>query len=154
MNQNPVFTCVPFGSLDAHTLYDILRLRLAIFAVEQLCSYQDCDGHDLGSHHIYTRDSQGTIVAYSRIIPPDVVYPSAASIGRVVVHSSHRQLGLGRLLMLESMYQCSVLYPSTPIEIEAQLYLSRFYQRLGFVASGKPYLLDGIHHIDMRCTTV
>jgi ElaA protein len=35
------------------------------------------------------------------------------------------------------------------IRIEAQAHLEKFYGSLGFVTQSKPYMLDGIPHIEM-----
>ena len=39
--------------------------------------------------------------------------------------------------------------PKSEIELSAQLYLSKFYQSLGFVIHDSMYLEDGIPHLKM-----
>lgn len=41
------------------------------------------------------------------------------------------------------------LYGEGAIRIGAQQYLRKFYEQLGFVVDGDPYLEDGIPHIEM-----
>ena len=38
--------CKHFKELSNQELYDIIRLRLEVFSVEQNCPYQDADGKD------------------------------------------------------------------------------------------------------------
>jgi predicted GNAT family N-acyltransferase len=46
---------------------------------------------------------------------------------------------------------CEKLHPGSPIRIEAQQYLERFYRELGFVTdpAKAPYDDEGIMHIEM-----
>ena len=50
-----------FEDLDVHTLEEIYRLRVAVFIVEQECPYQEIDGKDGSSLHIYKTDASGII---------------------------------------------------------------------------------------------
>jgi len=61
----------------------------------------------------------------------------------------HRRAGAGRTLMLKAIEHCELLFGRTNIKIGAQLYLTEFYESLGFVQSGDVYLEDGIEHIEM-----
>jgi ElaA protein len=73
------------------------------------------------------------------------------SIGRVVTDPSARGLGLGREVMRRGIAWCEKLHPGSPIRIEAQQYLERFYRELGFVTdpAKAPYDDEGIMHIEM-----
>jgi ElaA protein len=51
--------------------------------------------------------------------------------------------------MLKAIEHCELLFGRTNIKIGAQLYLTEFYESLGFVQSGDVYLEDGIEHIEM-----
>lgn len=63
---------------------------------------------------------------------------------------SHRGTGLGRLLMERAMATIPELFgDKKSIRIEAQAHLEKFYGSLGFVTQSKPYMLDGIPHIEM-----
>lgn len=136
-----------FNELSASELYAIMQLRNEVFVVEQHCVYQDADGKDPGSWHFAGWDGN-ELVAYTRIIPPGISY-TEASIGRVVTSPQYRGRGAGRELMEHSINRTFSLFGCTRIRIGAQLYLTGFYQSLGFVPTGPEYLEDGIPHIEM-----
>lgn len=140
-----------FPELSTSELYAILQLRAEVFVVEQNCPYQDLDGKDQKSFHLLGWKNN-ELVAYCRLLPPVVSYPTAASIGRVVNSSSVRGQGVGKELMLKAIEHCRVLFPGEPITISAQHYLLRFYQELGFREQGDVYLEDDIPHIEMTTT--
>jgi ElaA protein len=137
-----------FAELSPTLLYEILALRQKVFILEQNCIYLDTDGYDQSATHCCGVDDKGTLIAYSRIIPPKVKY-TEPSIGRVVVAQSARRNGIGYELMKKSIEQCNILYPQYSIRISAQLYLEQFYSDLGFNPVGTPYLEDDIPHIEM-----
>jgi len=137
-----------FDSLCPGDLYDIIALRTAVFIVEQRCTYQDCDGIDCVSHHLWTRESDGGIAAYLRVVPPLAKY-AEPSLGRVVTAAGVRGTGLGRALVREGIARVEQVYGPRPIRISAQRYLLRFYEELGFVATGYDYEEDGIPHAEM-----
>ena len=136
-----------FEELTAAELYSILQLRNEVFVVEQNCVFQDADNKDQPSFHLMGWEGD-QLLAYTRIVPPAVCYKEP-SIGRVVTSPSRRGTCLGRELMHESIKQVERLYSKIPIRIGAQQYLVPFYESLGFLISGDPYLEDGIPHIEM-----
>lgn len=129
-------------------LYDAMRLRSAIFVVEQQCIFPDMDGLDPACTHLCGTDDDGRLLAYARLLAPGVKYPEA-SIGRVVTAFEARGRQLGRALMVEALRQSREQHPGIPIRIGAQQRLERFYGSLGFTQDGEAYLEDGIWHIDM-----
>lgn len=136
-----------FTELSSAELYAIMQLRNEVFVVEQDCVYQDADGKDPGSWHLSGWDG-AKLVAYTRIIPPGIAFKEA-SIGRVVTSPRYRRTGAGRELMKESIDRTFSQFNCTEIRIGAQLYLTRFYQSLGFRQTSGEYLDDGIPHIEM-----
>jgi ElaA protein len=136
-----------FDDLSAAELYAILKLRNEVFVVEQNCVYQDTDDKDQHSYHLAGWNGKD-LVAYTRIIPPGIAY-SQVSIGRVVTSPKYRKTGIGRILMQESISKVFSQFNCSEIKIGAQVYLTKFYQSLGFVQSGPEYLEDGIPHIEM-----
>ena len=78
-------TCVikHFSDLDTTELYELLKLRSAVFVVEQNCVYQDCDDKDQSSFHLLVYD-QDELIASARCLPPGISYEEYCSIGRVV----------------------------------------------------------------------
>jgi ElaA protein len=136
-----------FDELSATELYAIMQLRNEVFVVEQNCIYQDADGKDQQSMHLCGWDGE-KLAAYTRIIPPGISY-TEASIGRVVTAPTYRKIGAGRKLMEESIAHTLDLFNCKTIKIGAQVYLTKFYQSLGFTQSSSGYLEDGIPHIEM-----
>ena len=142
-------TCSSFQDLSVFDLYDILRLRQAVFVVEQNCPYLDCDDKDQASHHLCIRNEAGQLLAYTRLLPEGLSFPGYVSIGRVLSAPEARGRGIGQLLMTSSIAQCSALFGPKPIKIGAQTYLLRFYESFGFRSTGEEYLEDGIPHTKM-----
>ena len=143
------FSCVTFNELDVNDLYKIMALRQEVFVVEQNCPYQDADGKDLEGWHLMGKNSDGKLIAYTRLLPKGVSYPEYASIGRVVNSPSVRGQGVGKILMEESIRRMKILFPNSTIKIGAQTYLLKFYESLGFVSTGEEYLEDDIPHTYM-----
>lgn len=136
-----------FLELSIQEVYNILRLRAAIFVVEQNCVYQDLDGKDENSIHVFASDSEN-IVAYARIVLPGISYQEI-SIGRVVVAEGYRYQKLGFNVMKKAMNIIELEMGKQPIRISAQSHLEKFYRSLDFKPTGKSYLEDGIPHIEM-----
>ncbi|MBO2680974.1 GNAT family N-acetyltransferase [Shewanella algae] len=141
---------LPFAELTLDTLYELMKLRVDIFVVEQNCPYPELDEKDrvAGAMHLLGRSSSGELLAYARLLPAGVSY-SQVSIGRVAVAAKARGGGRARQLMLEAIGGCHKLWPAEDIKIGAQEYLRAFYQSLGFEAVSEVYLEDGIPHLDM-----
>ena len=137
----------PFTQLGAREVHDILQARSAVFVVEQNCVFQDMDGADPASWHLFAT-RQGAIAAYCRLVPAGVKF-AEPSIGRVLTAQAARGTGLGRSLMREAIGRCGALWPGAAIRIGAQLHLERFYGEFGFARASAPYEEDGIPHIEM-----
>jgi ElaA protein len=88
------------------------------------------------------------LVAYARCFPAGVVFPEA-SIGRVVTLPAARGDGLGHALMAQAILSLQQQWGAQPIRIGAQAHLQAFYEQHGFADVGKPYMEDGIPHIEM-----
>lgn len=144
--------CLPFAALSADTLYRLLRLRSEVFVVEQNCVFLDMDGLDAQCLHVLGEvvDADGTphLYASTRLVPPGVTF-AEASIGRVVTAPAARGGGIGHALMAESLRLLEKLWGPQPIRIGAQAHLEAFYNRHGFVSDNKPYIEDGIPHLEM-----
>lgn len=145
--MNIQWTVKAFNDLTALDLYQILRLRIDVFMLEQNCLYPECDNKDLQAFHLFGQH-QDRIVAYARLLPAGISYEDL-SIGRVVVDTNFRKYGLGKELMQRAIQYWNLKYPNTPIRISAQLYLQRFYEGLGFERVSDMYLEDDIPHIEM-----
>ncbi len=82
--------CIPFCQLTTEQLYDLLKLRVDVFVVEQTCPYPELDNKDrmTGVHHLLGYQDK-ELVACARLLPMGVSYPSV-SIGRVATKASAR----------------------------------------------------------------
>ena len=122
-----------------------------MFVVEQGCAYQDLDGKDERSIHIFIREENqikedNRILAYLRVIIPEEGRDTV-SIGRVLTIKEARRHGLARKLMQKGIEVAKSLAPT--IEIEAQAYLKEFYESLGFIACSDVFQYEGRPHISM-----
>lgn len=136
-----------FDHLDRRDLYDILRLRSAVFVVEQDCAFLDLDDrdHEAGTEHLWVRDDHG-IVSAIRILDEGA---GVWSVGRVVTRPDARSRGAAAALMTTAV---ELLHDrgAAAIVLGAQAHLADWYGRFGFHVSGPGYLEDGIPHVPMR----
>jgi len=150
-NTSASWQLARWRDLTVDELYAIVRLREAVFIIEQNCPYPDADGRDpLAWHLLGWRDGPDgkELAAYARIFEPGIRYREA-SIGRIVTAHQVRGTGLGRQLMVEALRRTEQMVPHQPIKIAAQRRLEKFYTGFGFTAISEPYEEDGIMHIDM-----
>ena len=133
-----------FSELTTIELMEIYSLRMAIFVVEQNCAYQDPDGLDSISHHLWFEEN-GEIKAYLRIFAQDDEW---AKIGRVI--TTDRGKGLGSKILKAGVTACKEILGKDKIFIEAQCYATGFYAKEGFVCGGDEFMEDGIPHIKME----
>jgi len=148
MSKSVIWNCVPFHQLTLEQLYKLLQIRQEVFIIEQDCPYLDNDDKDQYAWHLWA-EQDGQILGCSRLLPSGISYPNAASIGRVLTHSSARGTGLGKELMVRSIQRTKALFPGAAIKIGAQTYLRRFYEGFGFEQCVEEYLEDDIPHIGM-----
>lgn len=137
-----------FSELSPRALYQILQLRQDVFVLEQQCLYADIDDLDSVSYHLLGLNQENELIAYLRVVEPTKKY-AEPSIGRVATCRSHRGKGLGKRLMQRGIAETRTRFPTEGIRISAQLYLNSFYQKFGFQTTSKPYLEDGIPHVEM-----
>lgn len=136
-----------FDELTTCELYELLRVRSEVFVVEQNCVYQDVDNNDQTAIHIWLTKN-GKIVAMCRICPEGTKL-ACTSIGRVI--TTKRGKGYGMLIMKIAIRTVmGRITDANHIEIEAQLTKQKFYERLGFVATSEPFMMEGLMHLDMR----
>lgn len=139
-----------FNDLSNQSLYQLLKLRVDVFVVEQNCPYSDLDSYDLEEGVYHLLGFQGEeLVAYSRLLRPGLKF-NGSCFGRVVVKKEKRGTGISDELILNSIEFCHSLWPKTNIEIQAQEYLLNFYQKFEFVTTSNVYLEDNIPHVDMQ----
>lgn len=149
-------------ALDLGTgdLYALLRLRVDVFVVEQDCPYSELDGRDLEprTRHYWlagtaaadaergsapaTPQDRAPILGTLRLLKePGGGY----RIGRVCTRADARGRGLGAQLMSAALAEVG----SGTCVLDAQEQQVPFYERFGFVATGPPFLEDGIPHVPM-----
>lgn len=140
-----------FRDFEPVVLYAWLKARQDVFVLEQECLYPDIDGLDTHCHHLLgwvPEHKERTLVAGSRIVPPQMKFPGP-SIGRIMTVMEHRGKSYGRDLLHESISRTLEAYPNQTIYLEAQLYLEHFYKEFGFETISEPYDEDGIMHVVM-----
>ncbi len=139
-----------FDQLDRDELYELLKLRVDVFVVEQNCPYAEIDGRDRHPEtlHLMGRNQNKELLAYLRILPPGLSFKQA-SMGRVVVGKKSRGKGISDTMVKKAIDQINLIWPDENVQIGAQVYLKAFYESHGFVAASESYLEDGIPHIDM-----
>lgn len=137
-----------YSQLNIDHFHDIIALRIKIFVIEQDCPYQDLDGKDKVAYHLFYTNNKDEVVAATRILPQNISY-AEVSIGRVVVDKDYRGLGLGDLIMKESMNFVQAEFGQVNIRLSAQKHLENYYGKHGFKSTGKEYLEDGIPHVEM-----
>ena len=118
-----------FDELSTAELYEILKLRNAVFIVEQNCAYQDIDGLDETAYHMWLEDENG-IAAYVRLLPPGVRFDDSV-IGRVI--AVRRRSGVGSQIVRTAQSAVREVFGTDSVTIEAQVYAREFYEKLGFV---------------------
>lgn len=137
-----------FRELTVDELYELLRVRAEVFVVEQDCVYQDLDGDDQVSVHLWLTEGD-KVVALCRVCPAGT-HMEEVSIGRVI--TTERNKGYGKRIMLEGVKVAQEHFNAKRIDIEAQEYARGFYEQVGFRQSSEPFMLDGIPHIRMTWT--
>lgn len=134
-----------FDELSLRELYDILKLRVSVFVVEQNCPYPELDDRDQDALHVFLAED-GEILAYLRIMDRGVE-SEYVSIGRVI--AKKRRCGLGTMLLKEGLRLAEERFGADKVYIEAQVYARSFYEKQGFRQVSEEYLEDGIPHIKM-----
>jgi ElaA protein len=132
-----------FDELDAHTAYDVWRLRQEVFVVEQECPYADLDGRDPepATRHL-TLEVDGTLAGYLRILDDG----DQLRIGRVLLARDFRGRGLADALVTAALAEIG----DRPSRLDAQSPLAGWYAGFGYVVTGPEFLDDGIPHLPME----
>ena len=138
-----------YDDLSKKELYDAMNLRQVVFVVEQDCPYLDADNRDQNSYHVLGYDKNDKLLAYTRLVPQGTSYPNEAAIGRVTTHPDVRGMGIGKLLMEESIKSFEEVFKTSACRISAQTYLKKYYENFGFEVCSEEYLEDGLPHWEM-----
>ncbi|RJS94905.1 GNAT family N-acetyltransferase [Salinisphaera sp. Q1T1-3] len=144
----PVLSWHRLSDMSGSAVHAMIRLREAVFVVEQRCAYQEADRHDAVAHHLCAHVG-GQLVGYLRVIPP-AAGAAGPVIGRVLTDRDWRGQGIARVLMQTALAEATHQWPGQPVSLSAQVSVQSFYETLGFVAEGAEYLEDDIPHIAMH----
>lgn len=135
--------------LDEMTAQEWCRLveeRIKVFVVEQDCAYQEVDQDDYHAAHLMLFDDADQLVGYTRIYRRS---DGKVTFGRVLVPMQYRKNHYGRQLVEQTIKATHRLFPGETIQIQAQAYLQKFYESLGFQPVSDVYPEDEIPHLDM-----
>ena len=135
--------CLRGDELTAQDVYDIWRIRDAVFAVEQRVEEEDVDGRDLlaTTMHLWLADEDGP-TSYLRVYVDD---DGARRIGRVCTRRDQRGRGLSGQLMAEVHRR----WGNEVLVLNAQAYLERWYESFGYRRTGDVFDEAGILHVPM-----
>ena len=134
-----------FNELTLDELYEILKIRVNVFIVEQNCPYEELDEKDKNAYHVFLRD-RNKIQAYLRVLEKGISFEEA-SIGRVL--SLKRKSGFGSKILKEGIKVAKEKLNADKIVIEAQTYVKKMYENAGFRVISEEFLEDGIPHVKM-----
>src|SRR3990167_4389902 len=138
---------VHVGSWDALGP-DAARLRQAVFVEELgLPAELEADAHDAGATHAVLRNHLGMPVATGRLLQEA---PGVGRIGRLAVDGKLRGAGWG-CMVLDALLNAARARGDQRVVLDAEASAQGFYQRMGFVVCGEPFVEAGIHHVSMEC---
>lgn len=137
-----------FSELSTEELFEIYKLRVDVFVVEQNCPYHEVDDFDKEAYHVWLEDEDG-IKAYARALPENTMFETA-SIGRVI--SVKRRCGLGSKIVKAAAETAKEKFGADKLTIMAQVYARTLYEKAGFKQTSEEFLEDGIPHIQMQMT--
>ena len=131
--------------LNPIEFYQILKLRIDIFMVEQERIYHELDAKDLEAVHVFHTNKDGEIEAYARVFEEG----EHLVFGRVVTAKSSRGQGLGGKLIREILQLCSEKWAGKEIKIEAQEQVVGLYKKYGFEEVGRSFIFESTPHVTM-----
>ena len=138
-----------FNDLKIDELYEIVKSRFEVFAMEQkIIEEQDFDDKDKLCYHGFFKDN-GRIIAYGRIVLKGLSYDEC-SIGRVLVLKPYRRQGLAKKLLENLIEYINGELKEEHITISAQVYAKDLYKSVGFEEYGEIYDEVDIPHIKMK----
>ena len=127
-------------------LFEIFRLRIDTFVVEQNRIYHECDNIDLKAvHQFHWNEKTSRVDAYARIFEDNGIIV----FGRVVTHNSTRGLGMGRQLVQNIMNYIQKYWNGKSVNIEAQEQVVGLYEKFGFKIKGESFIHEGSPHVKM-----
>lgn len=134
-----------FHELSTKELYELIKARLEIFAVEQHCVYQDLDDLDYSALHVFYEED-GKVLGCLRAFPLDGEN-GTVQMGRFL--TIQHGTGLGGRLLDSGLKEIKARMHPERIRIHAQCYATGFYERAGFRICSEEFLEDDIPHVEM-----
>ncbi|WP_431956451.1 GNAT family N-acetyltransferase [Nocardia lijiangensis] len=133
--------------LDTATLYQLLKLRVEVFVVEQKCAYPELDGLDLlpETRHFWL-DDEGEVICTLRLLEEHENGVESFRIGRLCTAVPARGHGYTTRLLQAALAEVG----SATVRLNAQTYLVDMYTKHGFQRDGEEFDDDGIMHVPMR----
>lgn len=130
--------------LSTRLAYEILKLRVDVFVVEQNCAYAELDGRDLEPEARWLWATEGGLVVATLRLLLDA--DGRRRIGRVATRAGSRSSGVASALMRAAIEEAG---PTATVTLDAQSHLAGWYGRFGFAPSGPEFIEDGIAHLPM-----
>lgn len=134
-----------FDELTLDELYDILRVRVLVFVVEQKAICDEIDGKDKDSYHVFIREDN-EIKAYLRVFSEDASNKEV-KIGRVL--TTERGKGYGRIIIQKGIEHAIKMYNPKKINVHSQTYAMDFYAKFGFRQVSDVFIEDTLPHVSM-----
>ena len=145
---NHSITRKTWPELSTDELFAFLRLRTAVFFVEQRIDEEELDDRDPDprTEHLWIADERG-VAAYLRLVLLDEPEHRGARRlpGRDVVRADRR----GEVLAKDLLEYVIQVHGDEPLLLHSQSYVAPLYQSFGFVPFGEEYIEAGIPHISM-----
>ncbi|WP_068270354.1 GNAT family N-acetyltransferase [Aldersonia kunmingensis] len=132
--------------LSSSTFYELLKLRVEVFVVEQKCPYPELDGRDLEpeTRHFWL-EQDGEVIATIRLLE-EHEDGKTFRIGRLCTRTDVRGEGHTTRLLQAALAEVG---PARCV-LNAQTYLVDMYAKHGFKPVGPEFPLDGIPHVPMQ----
>ena len=133
--------------IDPATVYLLAKLRQDVFTMEQKATDPDLDGRDLedGTTLMWI-EVDGVPAAHIRVLTEA---DGTLRIGRLAVAAAHRRDGFGGRIMRAALDLTEQIAADAEVHIDAQAYLERWYQGMGYETVGPMFLEAGIEHVPM-----
>lgn len=133
--------------LDPATLYELLKLRMDVFVVEQACPHPELDGHDLSAEtrHFWLKRRDGQVICTLRLMEDHPGGRKNFRIGRLCTRRDARGQGHTTRLLHAALADVG----NHLCRVDAQTYLADLYSQHGFVRAGDEFIENGVPHVPM-----
>lgn len=135
-----------FEQLTKKELYEILRLRMEVFIVEQGGRYQDLDQIDYESIHIFFEEENEILGCLRMFLKPDE--KETMQLGRIVC--KNRKAGMGRALIEQATLLAKEQYHARELYLTGREDALDFYVKCGFHTASEKLGTAGHHYYLFR----